>query len=158
VFYRAAARAPRALAASGEELPLTRYTLEGVHAAIVEGDPRAHDKVLDRVGYEDLARPRSRRDPGSDMHGDAPDVAIAYFDFPGVQTGAHLESDRGEPILDRLCAPNRSRWPVEDGEEPVAHGAYFAPLEATELRPYRRFVLVEHRPPGTITHVRSSVG
>ena len=46
------------------------------------------------LGDENLARARLRRDPRSDVHGDAGDLAVGELDLAGVQAGPDLEIQR----------------------------------------------------------------
>ena len=63
-------------------------------APIVEVDAGTYDKVLDGLGHQRLARPRQRCNAGSDVDGEAADVAAADLALAGVQPGVNLEAER----------------------------------------------------------------
>jgi hypothetical protein len=56
------------------------------------------------------------------MHADASDVFVSQFDLAGVESDPDVDADGTGGVADRPSAPDRPRWSVEGGEEPVAGG------------------------------------
>src|SRR5262245_42486742 len=106
--------------ANGEETPVARNALEGGGAAVVELQPRAGHQVLDGLRDEHLPGGRLGRHPRPDRDRDAGDLLVDDLALAGVEPGAELEPQLGHRVPDRARAADRTRRPVEAGEEPVA--------------------------------------
>jgi hypothetical protein len=67
-----------------------------------------------------LARSGEREYPLCNVHGDAPDVLPAPFDFAGMNPGPNVDSDGPDALDDALGAAHGATGAVERGEDAVA--------------------------------------
>src|SRR5207248_3444851 len=93
--------------AHAEDLPGALDALELLRAALLEGDPRADDEVLDRARGHDLGRPGERDDARADVDGDPLELAVDRADLAGMQAGAHVEPELMDGADDRRCGLDR---------------------------------------------------
>src|SRR5450756_1496554 len=100
----------------GPELPAPGHTLEVVHCPVGELDVRTHHEVLDGIGHEHLVGTCQGTDAGTDVNPDARNVIVAPLDLARVQPGTDLDSERLDPVGDRLRRPDSSSWAVEGGK------------------------------------------
>ena len=77
----------------GPEVPIARYALKGMGAAVIKLKFRADHKVLHGACDEHLARSGERTDTRSDVHADAGDIVSSPFDLTGVQASTHFDSE-----------------------------------------------------------------
>jgi hypothetical protein len=61
------------------------------------------------------------------MYRDTSDSIAAQFDFPDMDTGAHLEAEFPQFSSDRGGTPDGTRRPVERGQHPVSSSVYEFP-------------------------------
>ena len=124
----------------GVETPLAWHALQLGHAAVVECDSGSGDEVLYGLRDKHLSRRRPRGDAGADRDGDAGDLVVEQLALARVEAGAQLEVEGLDRAVNRLCAADRARRPVERCKESVAGGVVFDAAEARELRADRRVV------------------
>ncbi len=85
--------------------------LEGPGSAVTELEVRTDHKVRYCAGHEHLSRARQGADARPDVHADSGHVAVSPFDFAGVKTGAHFESERLDGLLrSSPVVPSRRNW------------------------------------------------
>jgi hypothetical protein len=65
--------------------------------------------------------------PGRKVYRDASNTIAAQFDFPGMDTCAHLEAEFLQFSSDRGGTPDGTRRPVERGQHPVSGSVYKFP-------------------------------
>ena len=66
---------------------------------------------------------------GADGDADAADVP-GVFDLADVDAGSYLNVEILDSAGDFLSAAHRTGWPIEGGEESIAHGFYFPSAES----------------------------
>ncbi len=119
----------------GEEAPFAGHTLEFVSAPLLEFESRPDHQVAQGAGHQHLVRPRQGAHPRPDVHSDPTDVLAAHLALAGVQTGAHLDTQRLHRVADRHRAADRSLQPVEHRKEAVARRVHLTAPKTPELRP-----------------------
>src|SRR3954470_24884074 len=113
-------RAATVLRRDGEQLPVAGHPLQLMCAAVLEFQSRSDHQVAQRARHQHLLRSRQGSDPCADVDRDAADIVAANFTLAGVQSGTHLDAERGHRVANRHGAPNRSLRPVERRNEAVA--------------------------------------
>src|SRR5262249_275358 len=82
-----------------------------------------------------------------------PTNAVAeQFNLAGVQPGPHCDAESSGLVADGAGAADGSGWPVEGGQEAVAHGLDLAAPKASEVATHHGVVLVETMTPGPVPH------
>ena len=84
-----------------------------MNAAILKGKAGTDDQVLHRAGDQNLTSTRVRKDPRTDMDGEAGDVRFHQFALTRVHTGPNLETKRPNRVADGERTTNRAGWSVE---------------------------------------------
>ena len=102
-------------------------------AAVVEGETGAGDEILDRLRDQHLARSGERRDPCPGVHGDAADLLSVELTLAGVDSCTDLDSQITNCLAGGHRTADRTRRPVERGQETVARGVDLAATETLEL-------------------------
>ena len=99
-----------------------------------------------------------RADPGADHHRQATDLPIDRLDLAGVHADADVDPERRHRRYDRRRAPDRARWPVERGEEPVPRRVDLHAAVPGELTPDASVVLLDQLLPVAIAELRGLLG
>ena len=86
------------------------------------------------------------------MHRDAAHVPADELHLADVDAGADAEPLFASDALDRLCAVECARRPIEGREHPVARRGHLAAAEPVELTPDRLEVVDEELAPGRVPH------
>src|SRR5262249_7587901 len=102
------------------------------------------------LGDQDFAGGGEITDPSTDCYGEARDVVVAVFDFPGVDACAYGQPDAVRVSNDLGGAVHRSSCAVEGGEEAVARGPDLASLVPVERVPDPRIVIAGEVGPGAV--------
>jgi hypothetical protein len=121
------------LGRDAEQSPLIRHAFEGMAAAIIKHQARAHHEVLDRARHEDFARTSEGRDPGPDMHGEPGDVIGQDLDLAGMQAGSDIEVKLPYLVPDRQGTADGAGGTVKAREEPVTDDPHLVPAKSIEL-------------------------
>src|SRR2546423_13682646 len=119
--------------ASRIEPPRPGDALQLVLAALLEGDPGAGDEVAHRARDEHLARACEGGDARAGVEGGPAHLPVRDLALAGVEPGAELEPEAAHAVPDRAGGADRSRRPVEGGEEAVPGGVDLAAAVADEL-------------------------
>ena len=114
-----------------KESPCARYAFQTVLTAISELDAGAGDEVLDGRGDEDLTRVSVGGDPGTDVNGEAGQLAFISLALSRVNPDSQLEPKLVGVGNECLCTADRSRRTVEGGEEAVAGRVHLLASEET---------------------------
>jgi hypothetical protein len=72
---------------------LARNALQGMDAAILEPEAGAGNQLGQGPRNEDLGRSRQRGDPGTDMHGQAADLAADQLGLADVRAHTHVDAE-----------------------------------------------------------------
>src|SRR4029450_11025969 len=93
--------------------------------------------------------------PGSDVHRDAGEVVTEVRDLTGVHPGTHLEPERRDGLLEGERGVDRAARAVEGREHTITHALHeHAPIPF-HFTPRDVVVLLEHRMPSSVAHLRS---
>src|ERR1700730_12932214 len=84
------------------------------------------------------------------MHGDTRDSRLDYLELSGVKPGAYLDPEAVHTLDERERAAHPSRWPVEDGEEPIAAAVDLAAAKTRELTAHDAVMLADESTPPSI--------
>src|SRR5215471_5069134 len=103
-------------------MPRVGHAFKRVHALFLERQSGAGHEVAHRLRNQHFARRRKTSDARADVHRDPGNVVAYELAFPGVQATAHVKTERAHRIADRTGATNRTRRPIEGGEEAVTRG------------------------------------
>src|SRR5262249_4333298 len=134
----------------GVDAPLARYALELVDTAVLEGEARAGDEILDRLRDEYLARSGERGDPRSGVDCDAADLLPVELALARVDAGADLHAELPDRLAGRDRAADGARRTVEAREEAVASGVDLPAAKALELAPHGGVVSAQELAPAAI--------
>src|SRR5213595_2652429 len=88
------------------QMPAVGHALELVLPGIFECETGANDEVFHRRRDEHFGRTAERRDPCSDVDGDALHLRAHELYLSRVETDPNLQSDRPERVDDGLGAPD----------------------------------------------------
>jgi len=75
-----------------------------------------------------------------------------------VETGTELEPQSARSVSDRQCAPDRTGWAVEGGEEAVPRRVDLAAAEKLQLAPDRRLLSSEQFRPFAVAEITQPLG
>ena len=103
-------------------------------APILEADARPGDEILDRPGHEYLARIGGRGDTSAHDDSQTARLAVDELALAGVDTRTRVDAETGYLGLNRLCAADCTRRPVEGREEAVPRGVDLGPAIAGQRR------------------------
>ena len=101
----------------------------------------------------DFAGARVPRHARADVDGDTGDLAVNDLALTGVQAGAYFEAELADGVDDRAGAADRTRGPVERGEEAVSCGVDLATAKPGELAAHEGVMALEQLSPGAVAEL-----
>src|SRR5262245_25229810 len=119
------------------ESPAIGHALQLVLADVLECQSAPGDEVLDCLRYKDFGGAGQTAHPGSDVDGDASDLAVDDIALAGVDSRADLDPKWPYRIDDCPGAADRPGWTVERSEEPITCSVHFLPPVAGQESPHR---------------------
>lgn len=123
---------------------------------ISESDAGPGYQIADGARCQDLASSSQAGHAGADVDRDTGYVVIEQFDLPGVKAGSNFKPQGRHGLADGVGGSNGASGPVKGQKEAVAGPLHFAAAPAVEFRPDEPVVIIEERPPPTVTQVRRS--
>ena len=103
-------------------------------------------------------RLRHHADARAEVDRDASDVPVDEVDLARVQADSHVDADRAEGFVDRLCASDRAGGTVEGREEPVTRRLDLSSFEPVERSTDELVVLGEELSPSGVPDLGRAVG
>jgi hypothetical protein len=138
----------------GEQTPHARDAAELVQAAILEDNVPSFEEVAHSPRHQNLARPRSRGNPSTDVDREAADPATYELALAGVQPRTHLEPQLAHAFNELLCASDPSRRRIERREEAVASRVDLTAAGHGERSPEECMMPIDEIAPSAITEAR----
>jgi hypothetical protein len=89
------------------ESPAIGHALQLVLADVLERQPAPGDEVFDGLGHQDFGGAGQAAHAGSDVDGDASDLAVNDIALAGVEPGADLDSEWSYRIGNRSGTADR---------------------------------------------------
>src|SRR5262250_474970 len=135
-------------------MPLPGHAAKVVLATIREPQAGACHQVLHGAGDQHLGGCGSRHYPGSDVHGDPPDVVLHQLAFTRVESGPDLNPQGTDRIADGAGAADCPRGAIEGREEAVPHRLDLSTPMPFEFPSYYPIVRIEECAPRTVAQRR----
>src|SRR6266496_2083359 len=133
--------------------PAIGQALQLVLADVLERQSAPGDEVLDRLGHQDFGGAGQTAHAGSDVDGDASDLAVNDIALAGVDPGADLDSKWPYRIDNCPGAADRPRWPIERSEEPITRGVHFLPPVAGQESTHHGVVSLDQVTPAPVAQI-----
>src|SRR5215218_3613679 len=149
---------PPGSSARGEQLPGVAQALEGVGAAVLQGDAGAGDQVPDGPRDQHLAGAGGGHDAGPDVDGDAADVVAAQVELADVDPGPDVQPDLAQLPAEGQGAADGPAGPVEDGQDAVAGALDQPPPLLGDQPPGQLVVDVQQLPPAAVAELAGPLG
>jgi hypothetical protein len=92
------------------------------------------------------------------MDRDTAKLVADDFTLTGMHTGSHLNSERFDCLDDGPSATDRTRWPIEDGEEAIARRINLPTTVALELLTHDKVVVFKQFFPSAVPDLRCAAG
>lgn len=128
-------------------------------ASVVKFNARSDHQVLDGAGHQDLVRAGQCGDSGSNVDGDAADIAPHQLALAGMQPGPDRQAIVVGPIANGAgAAADRAGGPIEGGQKAVASCLDLVASVATEFMTDGRIVPGQHVAPAPVTQLGSTRG